>query len=62
MPRVREALERLGKSGIAFLGSLILYFALYFSGHGILAGWTGENRRWLQSIPPAGWSALLRSA
>ena len=37
MPRVREALERLGKSGIAFLGSLILYFALYFSGHGVLA-------------------------
>ena len=40
MPRVREALERLGKSGIAFLGSLILYFALYFSGHGILAFFT----------------------
>jgi phosphoserine phosphatase RsbU/P len=37
MPRVRQALERLGKSGIAFLGSLVLYFALYFSGHGVLA-------------------------
>ncbi len=37
MSRVREALERLGKSGIAFLGSLVLYFALYFSGHGVLA-------------------------
>lgn len=37
MRRVREAVERLGKSGIAFLGSLVLYFALYFSNHGVLA-------------------------
>jgi sigma-B regulation protein RsbU (phosphoserine phosphatase) len=40
MPRVREALQRLGKSGIAFLGSLVLYFALYFSNHGVLAFFT----------------------
>ena len=37
MPRAREAIQRLGKSGIAFLGSLVLYFALYFSNHGVLA-------------------------
>ncbi|HMJ62135.1 MAG TPA: hypothetical protein VK493_10250, partial [Bryobacteraceae bacterium] len=37
MPRAREAMQRLGKSGIAFLGSLVLYFALYFSNHGVLA-------------------------
>jgi len=37
MPRFREAVERLGKSGMAFLGSLVLYFALYFSNHGVLA-------------------------
>jgi sigma-B regulation protein RsbU (phosphoserine phosphatase) len=37
MPRIREAVQRLGKSGVAFLGSLVLYFALYFSNHGVLA-------------------------
>jgi phosphoserine phosphatase RsbU/P len=37
MPRLREAVQHLGKSGIAFLGSLMLYFALYFSNHGVLA-------------------------
>ncbi len=30
-------MQRLGKSGIAFLGALVLYFALYFSNHGVLA-------------------------
>src|SRR5438477_40244 len=36
MPRVPQAVQRLGKSGIAFLGSLVLYFALYFSNNGVL--------------------------
>lgn len=34
MSRVREAVRHLGKSGIAFLIALALYFLFYFTGHG----------------------------